>query len=43
MTEEEYKQLMSDCGFSVAVHFANLNELDKGLDLMKISLNNIKE
>ena len=25
------------------LHFANLDELDKGLDLMKISLNNTKE
>lgn len=38
----EYIVTINDfCG--VAVHFANLNELDKGLDLMKISLNNIKE
>ena len=29
------------CG--IALHFANLNELDKCLDLMKISLNNVKE
>lgn len=27
----------------VPLHFANLDELDKGLDLMKISLNNLKE
>lgn len=27
----------------VPLHFADLNELDKCLDLMKISLNNIKE
>ena len=38
----EYIVTINDfCG--VSLHFADLNELDKCLDLMKISLNNVKE